>query len=119
MNLSELNDLQESSEDVWGEPRLSFEIETRSEDGRELVHRKYTFSRAKEWDKWMFHEFEEKKTENTRRITARNWRRTRHIIWKDSEAPTVPVPPEVTEKLKEMMHLDKLVLQTPGPLTND
>lgn len=117
--LSDLNDLQESEEDVWGEPKLSFDIETRSEDGNELIHRTYTFSYAKPWDKWTFHEFEEKRTKNTHRISARNWRRKRHVIWQDAEAPTVPVPPEVTEKLKEMMDLDELVLQTPGPIQDD
>ena len=119
MKLSDLSDLQESDEDTWGEPYLSFEIETRSEDGNELIQRSYTFAYAKEWDKWTFSEFEEKRTENTRRITARNWRRTEHILWQDTEAPTVSVPPEVTRKLEEMLDMDSVVLQAPGPIGND
>lgn len=114
--LNELNELQESDERVWGTPALSFEFETRSEDGNELIHRTYTFSYAKEWDKWTFSEFEEERTENTSRITARNWRRTRHIYWSDTEAPTVDVPPEVTSELKEVLGHDNVVLQAPGSI---
>ena len=83
--LSELGELQESEEDVWGQPTVSFSIQTRTEDGAELVEREYTFSRAPEWDKWTFMEFEEKRTEDTGLITDRNWRRSRHILWSDAE----------------------------------
>lgn len=109
--LSELRELQESEEDVWGQPTVSFTIETRTEDGAELVQREYTFSRAPEWDKWMFQEFEEKRTENTDMITDRNWRRSRHILWSEPESPTVDVPQEVEKELEEMLGLDEMNLQ--------
>lgn len=113
MKLRELTDLQSSNEDVWGTPDLSFEIETRSDDGEELIHRRYVFNYAKEWDKWTFSEFEEKRTKNTDRVTARNWRRTRHVYWSDGESTSVDVPPEVTSKLEELLGVDSFVLQHP------
>lgn len=113
MMLSDLNDLQTSDESIWGTPDISFEIETRSDDESELIHRRYVFNYAKEWDKWTFSEFEEKKTRNTERVDARNWRRTRHILWGDSDVPSVDVPPEVTRKLEELLDMDSVVLQSP------
>lgn len=100
--LSDLTDLQESEENVWGSPKVSFDIETRSEIDGELIHRTYTFTYADEWDNWTFHEFEEKRTQNIDRVTARNWRRTRHCFWQDSKAADVDVPPEVTRKLEKL-----------------
>jgi hypothetical protein len=111
--LSELTDLQESEEDVWGQPTVSFSIQTRSEEGTELIQREYTFSRAPEWNKWTFSEFEEKRTEDTAHITDRNWRRSRHIMWSEPEAPTVDVPPEVEKQLQELLGLENLNLQKP------
>jgi len=111
--LSELGELQESKEDVWGEPTVSFTIQTRTEDGTELVQREYTFSRASHWDVWTFHEFEEKRTENTGNITDRAWRRSRHIIWSESEAATVDIPPEVEKELQELLGLEEMTIQTP------
>jgi hypothetical protein len=111
--LSELTELQESEEDVWGKPTVSFTIETRTEDGTELVQREYTFSHAPEWEKWTFQEFEEKRTEDTSLITERNWRRSRHIIWSEPEAPTVDVPPEVEKELQELLGLEEMTIQKP------
>jgi len=111
--LSELSELQESEESVWGQPTVSFSIETRTEDGHELVQREYTFSRAPEWDKWTFMEFEEKRTEDTDLITDRTWRRSRHIMWHETEAPTIDVPPEVEKELKELLGLDEMTIQKP------
>lgn len=111
--LSELTELQESAEDIWSKPTVSFTIDTRTEDGAELVQREYTFSRAPEWGKWTFMEFEEKRTENTELITDRNWRRSRHILWQDSEAPTVDVPPEVEKELQELLGLEEMTIQKP------
>ena len=111
--LSELGELQESEENVWGQPTVSFSIQTRSEEGTELIEREYTFSRAPEWDKWTFMEFEEKRTEDTGMITDRNWRRSRHIMWNDTEAPTVDVPPEVEKELQELHGLEEMTIQKP------
>lgn len=110
--LSELSDLQESNESVWSANSVSFSVETRSEENDEIVEREYTFAHAKEWDKWTFHEFEEKRTPNTESICDRNWRRTRHIYWDDQEARSVDVPPEVTKEIEEMLDLEKLIIQT-------
>lgn len=111
--LTELSNLQESDEAVWGASEVSFTIETRATESNELVEREYTFSHASEWDKWTFTEFTEKRAEETASVSDRNWRRSRHIMWSASEAPTVDVPPEVTEQLEELLDIDKLVLQTP------
>lgn len=111
--LSELTELQESDERVWSAPTVSFTIQTRSEEGDELIEREYTFSHAKEWDKWTFMEFEEKRTVDTTMITDRNWRRTRHILWQEPEAPTVDVPPEVEDELQELLGLEEMTIQKP------
>jgi len=111
--LTELSGIQQSDESVWGTAKVSFTIETRSEEDNELIQRKYTFSHASEWDKWVFHKFEERRTKDTVRMTARNWRRTKSLTWDESEAPTIEVPPEVTEEVEEMLGLDSMVLQSP------
>jgi hypothetical protein len=64
----------------------------------------------------MFHEFEERRTPNTTHITSRNWRRTRHVIYTDGDVPEVNVPPEVTEQLEEMLGLEEMTIQAPGPI---
>lgn len=98
---------------MWGCAEVSFSIETRTEDGHELVQREYTFSHAPEWDKWTFTEFEEKRTEDTDWVTDRTWRRSRHIMWHEREAPTIDVPPEVEKKLEELLGLDEMTIQKP------
>lgn len=99
--LNELTGLQSSDEDVYSDPKVSFEIETK-ESGGEDIRRRYVFSQAPEWDKWMFHEFEEK----------RDGRRSRHVFWDDAKASSIEIPPEVTKKLEELLDLEKVVLQT-------
>lgn len=112
--LSELEGMQESDENVWT-ISMSFDIETRSEDGNELVHRTYTFSFAKEWEKWTFSEFHERRTLDTTLITERNWQQSRHIMWHDvNETPTVEVPPEVADKLQEATGAESIVMQLPS-----
>lgn len=114
MNLSELSDVQtESKEFLWGGTEVSFSIETRMEEQNEIVQREYTFAHSDVEDVWTFQEFEEKRTKDTTRMSDRNWRRSRHILWSESEAPTIDVPPEVSDKLEEIIGLDNLVLQTP------
>lgn len=111
--LTELSGLQESEESVWGAAQVSFNISTRSEGDGELIEREYTFSHAKEWDKWTFSEFEERRTKDVNSVSGRNWRRSAHVHWNDAEAPSVDVPPEVTEKLKELLEVEELTLQKP------
>lgn len=112
--LNELHDRQqESDESVWG-TSISVSVETRTQDGSELVHKTYTFSYAKEWDKWTFQEYEEKRTPASDRVTNRNWRQSRHIMWSDvNDTPTIDVPPEVAEKVAEATGADEVVLQVP------
>lgn len=114
--LTELSDLQESDEQIWGASKVSFTIETRSEEDRQIIQREYTFSHTPAWDKWMFQEFDEKKTSDTNRVSDRNWRRSRHMFWDESQSPTVSVPQEVQEQLEELLDVDELTLQTPGRL---
>lgn len=112
--LNELDGLQESNENVWT-VSMTFDIETRSEDGGELIHREYSFSYAKEWDKWTFQEFRERRTPDNGTISDRNWQQSRHIMWNDvGETPTVEVPPEVAEKLKEATGAESIVMQLPS-----
>lgn len=112
--LSELEDLQESDESVWC-TNMSFDIETRSDDGDEIVHKKYTFSYAKEWDKWTFHEYKEKRSPDTTKISDRDWSKSRHIFWQDvNETPTIDVPPEVSKALAEATGSESVTIQVPA-----
>lgn len=109
--LNDLTELQTSDEDVWGMPEISFTIQTRSEEGEEIVQRKYVFSRAPEWDKWLFNSFVEKRATDTPEVTSRSWRTSRRVFWDEAEEPTVDVPPEVTRKLENLLDADSVVLQ--------
>lgn len=112
--LSELSELQESGEDVSA-IEMSFDVETRTEDGDELVHKTYTFAYAREWDKWTFTEYREKRCENTDRIGDRNWRDGRHLVWGDvSETHTIDVPPEVSKALAEATGSNAVTIQVPA-----
>jgi hypothetical protein len=111
--LRELSDMQESDETVWEFAEVSFTIETRADEDGEIVERKYTFSNAPEWEKWMLAEYEELRTENTSRVSNRNWRRSDHRMWHEPDAEDISVPPEVTDKLQNLLDLDELVLQVP------
>lgn len=111
--LTELSDLQESDESVWGCAEVSFRVQTRCRESDELVERIYTFSHAPEWDEWSFTEFEERRTEYGRNVSKRNWRKSRSVKWHDQEAPTIDVPPEVTEQVEELLDIDEMTLQMP------
>lgn len=118
--LSDLSEIQESDEEVW-HIKLSFDIETRSTEGDEIVHKTYTFAHAKEWDSWHFHEYHEERSPNTDAITDRDWTRSRHILWQDiNESQTIDVPPEVARALQEATGADEIVIQAPaGSITED
>lgn len=111
--LTELEGLQSSDESVTA-TTLSLEFETRSNEDDEIVHKEYRFSYADEWDKWMFHEYTEKRTPDTAKIEKRNWRQTRHIIWTETrEVPEIDVPPEVSQKLAEATGAESVTIQVP------
>jgi hypothetical protein len=117
--LSDLADLQESDETV-SRISMSFDIETRCEESGELVEKVYTFSHAKEWDKWTFQEYEEKRTPDTTRMADRNWRKSRHILWSDvNETQTIDVPPEVSRKLAEATGSESVTIQVPAGSLNE
>lgn len=112
--LNDLNDLQESDENVW-HINLCFEVETRSEESGELIQRKYTFNYAKEWDKWTFGHFHEERTPDGGRVSDRDWTLTRDVHWNDvGELDTIDVPPEVAESLAEATGAEEIVLQVPA-----
>lgn len=112
--LDELTDLQESDETLWT-TNLSIDIETRSEDENELVHKEYSFSYAKEWDKWTFSEYVEKRTPDTASISGRNWRQSRHIFWQEvNKTPTIDVPPEVSKALAKATGSESVTIQVPA-----
>lgn len=111
--LNDLQDLQETDENLW-RMNLSFDIETHSEDGNELVHKTYTFSYAREWDLWTFKEYHEERTPDTKSVTERNWTRSRHVIWQDiEETRTIDVPTEVTDALEEATGSESVTIQVP------
>jgi len=111
--LNELSQLQESDENYWM-TSMSFSVETRSEDGDELVHKTYTFSWGEEFDEWHFMEYEEKRTKDTRRITDRNWEKSRHVWWNEVNKPIdVDVPQIVSDKLAERLGCDEVTIRIP------
>lgn len=112
--LNELESMQESDESVWA-VEMSFDVESRTEDSGELVHKIYTFSWVKEWEKWTFVEYLEKRTKDTKRVSERDWRKARHIMWHEvDETPTIDVPPEISEALADATGADSVVIQPPS-----
>lgn len=110
--LTELSEI-ESDEELWGTTDLTFSIQTRSEDGTELVERTYTFGLLSHSEEWTFQEFEEERTEDTKHITGRQWRRTKKLRWDDGGVSEIEIPPEVLDELEEVLDLDELVLMKP------
>jgi len=117
--LNELHgEQQDSDESVWSTD-ISVSVETRSELSGEIVHKEYIFSYSKEWDKWTFTEYTEKRTNADSRVSKRSWRQSRHIMWYDiDESPTIDVPVEVSEKLAEATGGD-VMLQVPAGTLNE
>lgn len=115
--LTELSDLQESDEEVWGVAELSFKIRTRSKDGDEVIERHYSFNYAKEWDKWTFSDFKEKRAEISEKNDALDtgtWRTTEDLYWRSPKyvQEAKSVPPEVQEELEEYLDADEFNIQT-------
>lgn len=112
--LSELEDLQQSEENLW-QTSITFDIETRSEDGNEIVQKTYSFSYADEWDKWTFSEYEEKRTPDTASMGDRNWRQAQHIFWQEvNKTPSIDVPPEVSKALAKATGSESVTIQVPA-----
>lgn len=116
--LGELAELQATGEEIINQVQMSIAIESRDTEGDELVESTYVFGYAKEWDKWTFQEYKEKRTPDTRLMSDRNWTETEHIFWQDSEAtPQVSVPNRVADELAEATGADSVTIQVPvGPV---
>lgn len=113
--LTDLDDLQESDESITSVD-LTFDVETTSTDGSDVVRKTYTFSYAEEWDKWMFTAFTERRASTDGRASDgyRNWQTARDISWNDVGAtPEIDIPPEVTRRLKQATTADSVILQEP------
>lgn len=114
MRLTEVADHQVDDEDLFGEPILSFSFLTRDEEGGELVESEYTFCLAKEWDKWTFSRYRERRCDSSKSTARREWRKTEDVSWGevDRDPVDVDVPQAVVEKLDEMIDTDVVKLQT-------
>lgn len=114
--LTELEDMQSSDENVTN-IEMSFDVMSRTSDGSEIVEKVYTFSWAKEWDKWTFTEYHEKRSRDTAKVSDRDWRKSRHIMWNDiNETPTIDVPPEISDALAEATGAETINIQIPSEM---
>lgn len=105
--LDELSKLQ-TSDERYMMTNMSFTVVTLCDDSGELVEKKYTFSWAPEWNEWRFHEYEERRTEQTHRVGDRNWRTAKHVWWGDMEEIDEDVPQEVSDKIAERLDADEV-----------
>ena len=112
--LSELDGMQESVEQVW-QMEMELTVETRVSAADELVRRSYTFSYAKEWDKWMLMEYVEERANDVANVSDRDWRETERLLWNETETAGITIPPEVADKLKEVTGSDSVTIQSPSP----
>lgn len=97
---------------------LSFAVTTRDSDTEDIVERVYTFAYAKEWDKWMFHEYVERRSQDTERMSDRNWQQTEHIFWNDmDDTREIDIPSTVTQKLADATGAESVTLQSPANTT--
>lgn len=110
--LRDLDD-PDSDEGIWSASKVSFTITTRASENDELIEREYTFARAKGWDVWTFHEFEERRTDDTVAVSDRVWRRSSHIEWNSSEPRGIEIPPEVITEFEELLEVDEVTIQVP------
>lgn len=113
--LKELTSLQDSDETVWDTVDLSFSIRTRDDGAGQLVERAYEFNHAKEWNKWVFTSFEERRVDASSEVSSRNWQTTHSTSWDEpTEIPSnINVPHEVQQELEERLDVGKIVLQQP------
>lgn len=112
--LSDLNEIQDSSNEVVQRVNVEFSIQTRDQSQEEIVEKVYTFSFAQEWDIWTFSEYLERRTEDTVKISDRDWRQAQHIFWDEvNKTPHIDVPPEVADKLAEVTGAGSVTIQVP------
>jgi hypothetical protein len=118
--LSDLNKIQDGSEESVQRTELSVSVQTRtsvsgSNDGDgELIERVYTFSHAVEWDKWVLQEYIERRSVDVVAVDERDWTREEHLIWTDvHDTRDIIVPSEVSERLSMMTGADEIVVQIP------
>lgn len=118
--LSDLNKIQDGSDESVQRTELSVSIQTRtsvsgSNDGDgELIERVYTFSHAVEWDKWILQEYIERRSADVVAVDERDWTREEHLIWTDvHDTRDIIVPSEVSERLSMMTGADEIVVQIP------
>jgi len=118
--LSDLNKIQDGSDESVQRTELSVSIQTRtsvsgSNDGDgELIERVYTFSHAVEWDKWILQEYIERRSVDVVAVDERDWTREEHLIWTDvHDTRDIIVPSEVSERLSMMTGADEIVVQIP------
>jgi hypothetical protein len=112
MKLTETTDLQQSSEELWDGPYLSFSFVTRDRENNDLIEREYEFAHAKEWDEWVLSSYQERRCDETERIDLRNWRTVEDHDWDDPGASDVDVPEEVLDKLATVTSIDNINLRT-------
>jgi len=118
--LSDLNKIQDGSEESIQRTELSVSVQTRtsvsgSNDGDgELIERVYMFSHAVEWDKWVLQEYIERRSVDAVAVDERDWTREEHLIWTDvHDTRDIIVPSEVSERLSMMTGADEIVVQIP------
>jgi hypothetical protein len=118
--LSDLNKIQDGSDESVQRTELSVSVQTRtsvsgSNDGDgELIERVYTFSHAVEWDKWVLQEYIERRSVDVVAVDERDWTREEHLIWTDvHDTRDIIVPSEVSERLSMMTGADEIVVQIP------
>jgi hypothetical protein len=116
--LGELTELQQPSDETIQRIDMNFEVRTRDSEANELVEKVYTFCYAKEWDKWTFQEYVERRSPDTTRMSDRDWRRVQHCLWHDvNETPDIDVPPQVADKLAKATGSESVTIQVPrGPI---
>jgi len=112
--LRDLNDLQEDTDETVRNIDMTFHIETMDSESNELIRKTYTFAYAEHFETWTFHEYFEERTDDTPKVSGRNWRQEKHVIWTDfTESKQIDVPPQVSNKLAEATGADSIEINSP------
>lgn len=118
--LSDLNKMQETDDESVSRVNITFEVETRCSNTNELIEKIYKFAFAQGFDVWTFHEYIERRTEDTQTVSDRDWRQTEHIFWNDvTETPEIDVPANVADELARMTGSESVKIQVPTPSIED
>jgi len=118
--LSSLAEMGDTSSETVMRSTLSIDIRTRDTQADDLIERTYTFSYAKEWDKWMFHEYVEERTDDTTSVSDREWVQTRHIFWDNpDDSPEIDVPQCVAQQLADATGSSSVTIQVPNGAVTD